>query len=1398
MLSPQRHAHLVRQLSVKSTIVVLMLGSMALEAQALTLVPLTPDAANSSQAAFGTDIANLVNDPFAYDPANPTSATPAGIHTDGFHGDEPAGQDVTLIFDFTNGPITLAAGESFNVDLWGRNNCCYDRDDDYDIELYNSGSLVASITGQGIPNSAPYYNRSALGSPGDTFDSLHLIAHDSNGVGDNNFFTPVEIRAFASLPLNPVLTIDRATGAVALVNETGSDIGIIGYSLTSVAGSLSADSSDWTTVTGNYDASPGNGSVDSDDSWTVLTTTPDGTDLSEGELDGGNGGSLASGSPINLGTPWKQTPYEDVVAKILLSDGSINTLDVEYSGVPIEVGDLNGSGVIDANDWDEYVTNAMYDPSGLPAAAAYLAGDLNGDGVNDILDTDLFIRAFESTNGAGSFQAMIAARGVPEPASYLLMGMVAILGAVVLRRQHREISILLLALLAIASFALPTRQAQAIDYTWTGSAGNGDWSNAANWDTNGIPVDDNAGSAGLSVAGVDDSIIFAGSNMPTVNVPDIGGRNAAGTNTPILNLQSGGNLSITSGVGEIGGYITNQVGLARTLFVVGDGVGGANEDVTLNVSHTGALIRHEQQVTHNFVVNSDGTLNFDAGITFSSELSASGRPRYGTFTIDGGLVDAAGPLSNFTVAATGDALAVNNYVDFTSPGGTFTADFGGNLVDLAAVQAAAALGGDGSFRSSAGYSLSITDNADNSFTVEALSQLALLTLQIDPDNGSVMIRNPTGSPVSINSYQISSVGGALDPLGWNSFSDQNLDPIGGGSNPGETWDVVGSGSANSLHEGFLLGSTEIPASGLSIGSAFDESVFGAGNEGDLVFTYRTTDGALIPGLVVYDVPPPVSGDYNGDGVVNLADYTVWRNNLGAGDESSFAPGTGNGGGVDASDYADWKSNFGATASLPAAVRAVPEPSTILLVLAALGSLMLTRTVKTNGVGFMKSEFSMLMRGRLGLATCFLVAWAVVGSTAQAAVSNDRAFLFGDPGSADATLAPPSVDAAANVGNGNTIGFVFNGQSATGDDIGPGGAYLDLIVGGDPRYTDVSGRPGAANGDFGARFDGTDDVLHGTPLNRPDNLSTLVEGYPLNYTGILGHGLQMWVNPAQSALGSEESPGTYQSIVFDTSLSGGPAINEVGQWTQTNSQHVSGADGIAPVPASVDVPAGDTWYHVMHHHQPTSGDTFLSVVYVDGVVVSANLDTIVAAPPANYKGELVVGAAEVNGDNNFETAEYDYFFEGDIDNLEMYVFGDNTSEGGQDWGSFDLFSDNEWIANEIANIPGGVLQPGDVNKDGNVNSSDVDAFIAGWLSVNEFAGAHGTAVAGDWETWGNGDLNHDGMTDLGDLYIMNQALAGAGVGTITADMLAGQAVPEPSSVALITLSGLASWLAWRRR
>jgi hypothetical protein len=146
--------------------------------------------------------------------------------------------------------------------------------------------------------------------------------------------------------------------------------------------------------------------------------------------------------------------------------------------------------------------------------------------------------------------------------------------------------------------------------------------------------------------------------------------------------------------------------------------------------------------------------------------------------------------------------------------------------------------------------------------------------------------------------------------------------------------------------------TEIQADGTT---TFDNltpydlgSIFQTGGEQDLELQFLLAgEASLRAGKVVYIL----AGDYNGDEVVNAADYTVWRNHLGTSDTlpNDMSPGS-----VTVEDYAVWKQNFGAV--LPAGAggggaaatgaAAVPEPASLLLLVgAALATLAMFRTRK---------------------------------------------------------------------------------------------------------------------------------------------------------------------------------------------------------------------------------------------------------------------------------------------------------------------------------------------------------------------------------------------------------------------------------------------------------------------
>ena len=80
--------------------------------------------------------------------------------------------------------------------------------------------------------------------------------------------------------------------------------------------------------------------------------------------------------------------------------------------------------------------------------------------------------------------------------------------------------------------------------------------------------------------------------------------------------------------------------------------------------------------------------------------------------------------------------------------------------------------------------------------------------------------------------------------------------------------------------------------------------------------------------------PRLIGDFNNDGVVDAADYVVWRN----ASPTATLPNDRTPGVVDASDYADWRANFGKSQPASGAAlggNAVPEPASILLLFIAI-------------------------------------------------------------------------------------------------------------------------------------------------------------------------------------------------------------------------------------------------------------------------------------------------------------------------------------------------------------------------------------------------------------------------------------------------------------------------------
>lgn len=123
------------------------------------------------------------------------------------------------------------------------------------------------------------------------------------------------------------------------------------------------------------------------------------------------------------------------------------------------------------------------------------------------------------------------------------------------------------------------------------------------------------------------------------------------------------------------------------------------------------------------------------------------------------------------------------------------------------------------------------------------------------------------------------------------------------------WDLSPLSGAASLH--FNFASSDVAPWGLNTPAYFAMD--------DLTLNIETTPG-----------------DYNLDGLVDAADYTVWRDALDTTTPRRGAGADGNlSGVVDQADWSVWTDNFGSTA----AQTAIPEPATMLLI--AIGGVIAT-------------------------------------------------------------------------------------------------------------------------------------------------------------------------------------------------------------------------------------------------------------------------------------------------------------------------------------------------------------------------------------------------------------------------------------------------------------------------
>ena len=184
-----------------------------------------------------------------------------------------------------------------------------------------------------------------------------------------------------------------------------------------------------------------------------------------------------------------------------------------------------------------------------------------------------------------------------------------------------------------------------------------------------------------------------------------------------------------------------------------------------------------------------------------------------------------------------------------------------------------------------------------------------LVLHVDKTTGRISLQNHSTKTVGLKGYSVTSGDGSLDLVGWDSLADQS---IAGWDEANPTEDKISELIMPGADETFQLNPGDILDLGFGVDAGLSEM---------LALSYFI-DGEVdgLSGVVVYDgIPVSIDGDWDLDGDVDLEDLEIVKNHFG--DNADLA------------SLLAVRNNFGASSAVSLA--AIPEPSSVLLLLGAL-------------------------------------------------------------------------------------------------------------------------------------------------------------------------------------------------------------------------------------------------------------------------------------------------------------------------------------------------------------------------------------------------------------------------------------------------------------------------------
>jgi hypothetical protein len=663
-------------------------------------------------------------------------------------------------------------------------------------------------------------------------------------------------------------------------------------------------------------------------------------------------------------------------------------------------------------------------------------------------------------------------------------------------------------------------------------------------------------------------------------------------------------------------------------------------------------------------------------------------------------------------------------------------------------------------------------NFDNVRLTGTFGDATLPTLTVDRSTGNITLTKTGPDVTGFVGYELNSVAGSFNQAGWLSIADTYDDSGNGTVDADDDWtELTQLGASTDLAESQMTGA---PNNGgtligsINLGNAWTKTPFQ-----DVSGRLQFADGTVRTLQVQYTGTAVPSGDLDGNGLINVSDWTLFKSGQG----TNFAGLTAvqgylkgdldDDGDHDLTDFIRFRTAFDAAngaGAFEAALAGVPEPATMLLLLtaAAVGA-----NVRRRQQAPRLGSNSISMSQRYALALAVVLAGV---TTSSATVKVDRLYSFGD----DPLEGNPAI--GSPIGNASTIG---SRVGWTLDSVGPetpdGVNFSDLQATGSPVYGAAAGRPGATPGSRAASFDGMDDYLQsemGSGFNLPalspsSTMSPDLTKGTIDWTSIVNRGFQAWIRPNAAGMG------TLQHVVHDMDEHGF-RISAGGNWEMRYNSTTFNSG----MPVQFDA-----WHHVMLVIPHGTGGATIAdntdgaVLYVNGNAVGA----IGGGYDLDENTELVVGASLGATKTNF--------YNGLIDDMELFAWG--RSALGVNHGRFNLGQDNAFVKSAITTVAG------DVNRDGMLSQADVDALVSGWRLEKVVNNVR----VGDLTTFGRGDLNFDGITDLRDANLMIQALPGAGSGSgINASALFALAgsVPEPGSLLMMTASASVILASTRRR